>query len=374
MKLDRLLFLSLATSIATVACSAASDSESDVDEGAVSMRQCKEPGADMARLVDTQVTFCMDFADRAAKKGDHFASVYGQCMTFASRYKSAAAEEAISCVKGNEAGKDTWDNLYGCGYSSLSLHCSDQERFASKCEELVSIGSTSQYGRTTHDGQSDRLSLVNECKGFLGGLEATAVADVEKCVREQKFGVYSCVEGLDATTKDRICVDPNVRERVLDLKGTCERLMTVSPTEEGILNRDTCLGIATRLRAAPANKFLESLAAHIEASSPAKPIGNYDLTQIAGRVMRDTCRNTAVDATCTEMVQGLKAAGVSNNGGRLTKECRQLLSAVDAKGGDQIRACANVQKKLARGSAAGLGAKQSLYWCMSDLRAYDSEL
>ncbi|MBK6697322.1 MAG: hypothetical protein IPG50_34800 [Myxococcales bacterium] len=39
------------------------------------------------------------------------------------------------------------------------------------------------------------------------------------------------------------------------------------------------------------NSVLESLAAHIEVSSATKPIGNYDLTRLGGRVMRDTCRN-----------------------------------------------------------------------------------
>jgi hypothetical protein len=295
-------------------------------------------------------------------------------MTLASRYKSAAAAEAIECLKQGERHSDTWTNLYGCGYRSLFAHCSDQDRFTGKCNDLVDVASSSPYGNATHDGKNDRESLVNECKGFLGALDANAVADVEKCVREQKFPVYSCVEGLDAATKDRICVDPNARQRVPGMKETCERLISVSSTDEGILNRDSCLGLATRLRAAPANAFLEAVSeATVNAAADGTKIGNYDVTQIAGRVIRDTCRNTSVDAACVQLVDALKSSGMNNNGGRLTKECRQLFSALDAKGADQIQTCSRVHQKLARTSPEA-GRLISLYWCMSDLKAYPSEL
>jgi hypothetical protein len=68
MKIDRLLFLSLATSLSAMACSSAADPENDTDEGAVSLAQCKAPGAEMAKIVDTQATFCADFSDRPRRR------------------------------------------------------------------------------------------------------------------------------------------------------------------------------------------------------------------------------------------------------------------------------------------------------------------
>lgn len=378
MNLDRLLFLSLATSLSAMACSASAPSE-DVDEGATSIQQCKEPGVDMAKTVDSRLAFCADFAQRAAtpKKGkmpDHYTSVYTQCMTQATRYKSEASEAAMACIKNGEAaGKQTWDNLYDCGYSSLNAHCMGMDAFEAKCKELVDVAIRSPYAGT-HDGRKDPVSLQNECKGFLPALEDAAVKEVTKCVKEEGFPLYSCVEGLDAALEDRRCIDPNQAQRVPELKATCDRLLTVSSADEGLSNQQMCYGIATRLRAAPANAFLDGINALAE-NAAVKPVGGWDVTQMAGHVMRDTCRNTDVDATCKEIVAGMVAANISNKGGRLTRECRNILSALDKKGAEQIKACSNIQKTLT-GNNTFVGGDPfvSLYWCTSDLKASPSEI
>ncbi|MFO0670759.1 MAG: hypothetical protein U0235_14195 [Polyangiaceae bacterium] len=70
---------------------------------------------------------------------------------------------------------------------------------------------------------------------------------------------------------------------------------------------------------------------------------------------------------------------MSNAGGRLTRECHQLMSALDEKGASQVRACNSFQRKLSAGwfssSPAVTPSKTiSLYWCVLGSQGMPGEL
>lgn len=384
MKLNRLLFLSLASSLATVACSGSSAEESeDADQGALANaygQACVDPGADSARTSDADVSFCSGLADAAAAKNEDWASVYGQCSSYATRFKSNISKEALSCIKAGQSKPELWSTIYDCGFSALSKSCLDSAKDASlgtKCKAI--LPSVNPMFNTTRSGDKNPDAILTECKSLLAGLEAKAVTEVENCVRKQKFPVSSCVEGLDSTLTG-VCTDPGVHERVVGLKESCEQLLTVSSADEGVMNRDLCLGIGTRLRAHPANDFVAGINQLVAAATADKPIGNYAIQQLGGKVIRNVCHNAAVDDACAELVTKAKNSNMSNAGGRITRECHQLMSAVDDKGASQIRACNSFQRRLAAGADNGSPASPtpdktiSLFWCVSDLKAYPSEL
>lgn len=380
MKLNRLLFLSLASSLATVACSGAQSDGADADEGALAYgQQCTDPGADSARTSDADVSFCAGLADAQAAKNQDWASVYGQCTSYATRFKSNISKDALSCIKAGQSKPEIWSTIYDCGFSALSKACIDDAKDAAlgtKCKAI--LPSVNPMFNTTRSGDSKPEAILAECKSLLAGLEAKAVTEVENCVRKEKFPVSSCVEGLDSTVAG-ICTDPGVHERVVDLKAACDQLLTVSSADEGVMNRDLCLGIGTRLRAHPANEFVGGIKLLVQMASPEKPIGNYAIEQLGGKVIKNVCHNAAVDDACSELVAKARTSGMSNAGGRLTRECHQLMSALDEKGASQVRACNSFQRKLSAGMDNGSPAVTpdktiSLYWCVSDLKAYPSEL
>ncbi|MFO0670760.1 MAG: hypothetical protein U0235_14200 [Polyangiaceae bacterium] len=213
--------------------------------------------------------FCAGLADAQAAKNQDWASVYGQCV-----YRDAVQEQHLWNLLLHQGWPvrepRIWSTIYDwpefLGPLKACIDDAKDAALGTKCKAI--LPSVNPMFNTTRSGDSKPEAILAECKSLLAGLEAKAVTEVENCVRKEKFPVSSCVEGLDSTVAG-ICTDPGVHERVVDLKAACDQLLTVSSADEGVMNRDLCLGIGTRLRAHPANEFVGGIKLLVQMASPA---------------------------------------------------------------------------------------------------------
>jgi hypothetical protein len=346
MKLDRLVFLGLVTSLSAVACTAASEDEAGRASGASSDNgspafACTTPGSAQAKTPDTFVDQCLVLATKAEKEGDHhFQSVCGQCLTYATRLRSNVAKSAMKCIADNvkPSSADMRTQLYGCGAATLASSCAPEAASAvgRKCTSLVATlkGGGRDWLATT-DGKKDDASLEAECRAFLSGADDDAAAELEACATKDGFPLYSCLEGMDAQPV-KTCIDPtpvvNVSRGAAEV---CPQIGQYSDGNESMENAQSCYAIADALRSVPANTFLDSLNALVESKTATSDIRYNDVTGAAVWASRQVCQTDKAVETCKGLVEVLTERGASNTGGRLTKECRQVMSALDADAVDK---------------------------------------
>lgn len=307
MKIDRLAFLALASSL-SVACSSSNDEVSQ-DEGAAHATQCVQPGVATAKLGSDDSRFCEDLATRAeASPSKHdWTSVNSVCLGYLTSYKSAPAAAAKKCM--TEAGKritgDFWTALYGCGFSSLANVCPDSAA-TTTCQPL--------------GGQN-----AAACPSLLTGLEESARADVESCAKTMGFGVYSCVEGIEPHYRGE-CTSPGsdpTRSLERELRAQCTREIPAAGEAQ-----DLCVKLVGNAQPAVAQAIMNGIhAASTDENGDPRTMTEAEVYKIGLRELHAACRQPAdVDALCREGVTALVGNGGSNAGGRLTNECRSLLA------------------------------------------------
>lgn len=340
MKLDRSMFLGLVSTLAAVACAAPSAEDAGQASGASSDNgspalACLEPGSAQTKVPDTFVDQCTTLARTS---GEHFQSVYGQCMAYASRFKSKTAATAMTCIK-NEVrpGEGFWTSLYGCGASTLASSCTPAtgSNVGPRCASILSAlkQGPGRAWLATADGKTDDASLDAECRAFLSGSNPDAADELESCAKKNNFPLYSCLEGMDARPV-ATCTDPtpvvNVSRVANDI---CAQVGQASAPGQNLENAQSCHALADAFRSVPANSFLDSLNARLETSPNA--ITSADVSEAAVWAARQVCQTDKAIETCKGLVGVLTERGASNAGGRLTKECRQVMSALDADATDK---------------------------------------
>lgn len=307
MKIDRLAFLALASSL-SVACSSQAEEVSS-DEGAAHATQCVQPGAESAKLSSDDSRFCEDLATRAeASPGKHdWTSVNSVCLGYLTSFRSAPARAAKQCM--TDAGKrisdDFWTALYGCGFSSLASVCPDAAA-TSTCQPL--------------GGQN-----AAACPSILSGLETSARADVESCAKTSGFGVYSCVEGIEPHYRGE-CTAPGsdpTRSLEGELRALCKREIPAAGAAQ-----DLCVRLVGNAQPSVAQAIMNGLhAVSVDKNGDPRTVSEAEMYKIGLRELHAACRQPAdVDGLCREGVAALVANGGSNAGGRLTNECRSLLA------------------------------------------------
>lgn len=336
MKLDRSLFLAVATSLAAVACGSSS-AETDTDEGAVQGAEgarCVDPGQDGAGP-SSDLAFCTDLATRAAAVGEHFQSVQNVCSGYLTNFKSEAAKRAKTCMTGLRtelAGRGPsfdWMGLYECGYSSLRGTC-EANGITSACRDLI----TEQTQMSTSTAMAEPAMVEAECVSFLSGLKRAGVEQVKGCVTQTKFPVYSCVEGIEPSTSAKnLCLDAKARTESgatrLQLAEGCKHL-AIDEDAKGV-----CYQFVKASRVAMAERLVTAIQqATVDRRAP---LTAANVHNIGVSALREACRAPAeVDAICTQVAAKYTAAGKSNAGGRITRECRAVFPGLLKAARDRI--------------------------------------
>jgi hypothetical protein len=339
MKLDRLAFLALASSLAAVACSSSSENTDDDTEGALRTEgACTDPGR-ATPLPNTSLATCDELVRVGEQAGEDGPSLKSVCTGYLTNFKANAAEAARKCIskiKPEPGGRGMlldWETLYGCGYESLFPSC-NADGAAAECDALVAQMKDNQ--RYTHDNKTDVESVKAECTGALSGLVPAARAKVKECITRQGFPVYSCIEGIDPAANAKICVDPTSRPKNEDGKvavradNRFQCFYLPGPTMEGM-----CVALIEAARIGPGAEIAKRMRAAGELSpNNEKSLQNVYNAGLSG--LRATCPDDSVNAQCAELVKKYTAAGQSNAGGRITRECRTLFPGLLKAARDKI--------------------------------------
>lgn len=333
MQMNRVTFLALAASLGAVACGSSTvDVESD--EGAIQARQCTNPG-DEGPTPDSRLGFCTDFATKAAAMGEDFRSIESVCRGYLMNFKSAAADRAQSCMSKlrkvdiEQMGPSfDWTGLYECGYLALTGTCELSDA-AEVCQGAI----TDRHQQMTWTDMSEPELVQEECRSFISGLKKSGAEQVITCVTREKFPVYSCVEGLEGdVTAKSVCVDTKRRgeETRLHIAERCTQSLDAAA-------QAVCLKFVKATRVAIAERFVTEVQ-QAGVDQPAAPSASV-VHNIGVRVLREGCRlPSEVDATCAEVVKKYTAAGRSNEGGRITRECRAIFPGLLKSARDRVLA------------------------------------
>jgi hypothetical protein len=347
MKIDRLSFLALAASLSAAACSSASNNAAgDEDEGALERaRRCLSPGGDEP-ISTTALRTCDELAKRGEAVGEDAASLRLLCSAFLTNFKANAAAEAKKCLDGIRpvgGGRDKmidWEAVYSCGFDILASSCPSSD-VNQDCEEILSQPKPS--ARVTHDSKEDAASLRAECVGFMSGLKPAARKPVKTCAMgggDYAVPLYACVEGLDPNDR-AVCIDGNARPRtpegaVLSRgENAYQCYFLPGPEAEGI-----CIQFTEAARVGVGAEIAKRMQAVPKVTSPEPRSTEYlDRLYASGvATLRATCGSDSVNEPCKALVAKYTEAGMSNAGGRLTRECRDLFPGLLKSARDHVLA------------------------------------
>lgn len=140
-------------------------------EGGASNGGASEGGAAGAGMCDDTV------GDPACEGTSEMCHHY--CVAAQNNLKPAAAEAAITCLLADTT--ENCDGGYDCMAAATAKGCG--EDVATVCEGAIA-------------GCTDQEENKPSCTQLLSGFNDTARAEVEACVTQDCFSVYSCAEGF----------------------------------------------------------------------------------------------------------------------------------------------------------------------------------
>jgi hypothetical protein len=415
MRIDRSRFLEIAVAIAAAtttvpACTPPTDNvESDEAEaqaqtagGACRPTSLRRPGEGSRTPYSFEEGYCFDLArwvgdpdprlyGRPGGPADEGVGVgfsdfvYDQCQMYSTQLQPAVATRVKACLdahdrarprdaEGNPLTEFDASAMYDCGREALWSICEDgidnRVNSGGRCDRIAAALRAQGETRTTQ-------SLVTECKAVLSGLRTSARKQIEECVLNGGWDLYSCVEGLQADftlaegddplpPPAQACTPASAQPPPPPLS-LCDAVVAKAAQEEREsgafyvpeFTRSRCATYVHALHPAAANAALECLL------EPGQP--TYERIYSCGAIgMKSICRDPAnVDGICKDIVQAITAHDAdANRGGRITRQCRTLLPGLTPAARDDVKRC--VPGLAANFGPLGL-AKYTLYSCIEGL-------
>ncbi len=413
MLVDRSRFLKLAiaiaaTTVTTVACSSGdAGDDQDSSGGAVSSEaggacgadSIKKPGEGSMKAFSYEEGFCFNLAlsdlrtpDAKGIEGGFFDFVWQHCHAYNTQLQPAVAKKVQTCLaKADKARRVT--NADGTEFvnefDAMAMYNCGKDTLLSICRDGID-GRTNSNKDANGKGRGDRMTdalvnggdtrpratILSEAMAVLSGLKSGARVQMERCVTKEFPDLHSCLEGLQADfsfaddarepkpTGAAACVAPTanaapaasacapVMEKIR--KEEAEGAFAVPEFAEG-----KCNDYVTKFEPAAAKAAIDCLMA-------AKSGDTYQNIYTCGAVgLRRVCQDSSLDAECKGIVDSVKtAAPNANAGGRVTRQCRALLSGLKPEARKEVASCV---KTRAPSFATGGFANEALWSCIEGL-------
>jgi len=402
MLVDRSRFLKLAVAIAattttTVACSAqdqgedieAGDGQAITAGGACGRDSITAPngGASAMKPYAFQEGFCFDLAVHqgpALRRLDgptaeastirFFDFIYDQCRMYSNQLRPAVAERVKSCLaKANDArprnaegvATEEFDatKMYDCGRDALEAICKDgidQRLSRTRCQTIARILASDVNNAVDLRGRRiGEAALEGQCMAVFSGMKSSARQQVEDCVKNEKFDLYTCVEGIRSDFELAEAGETAVPEEMLCVKNSalgappaaslCDDVLAKAKRESETkgqfyvpeYTKTKCEAYRTKLAPPVAKKAIDCLLDQDRYT--------YDNIYACGnQAMKSACRDTGVDAMCKEILATVEQTERTvlghgkpeiNKGGRLTRQCRTLLSGLKPTTRTEVKRC-----------------------------------
>ncbi len=407
MNVDRTRFLKLAIAIAaatstTVACSAApeaDDGEENAGAQAQSAGTCKadsirEPGRGSLAPFAYEEGFCFDLArhegtpDAEGIGTRFFDFVYDQCRMYSSQLQPEVARKVKDCLAQADAARPHNANgdpteefdasiMYQCGKDALWSVCDagidgrvNANKDASgrgRCDRIADALKTPAPYRPA--SSMTKAALVNECNRVLSGLKSPARAAIERCVANEGWDLYTCVEGLSVDFTDRAAEEPAPSAAEACSAPTLAAVPGADACEEAIAKargegfmvesflRSHCNMYRTKLQPVAAAAAVSCLLDQKKQT--------YENVYACGQLgLKRVCKDDAVNDTCKGIVESItRIDPKANAGGRLTRQCRTLMPGLKPSAQSEVAACV---PGLAQRSGESL-ARYAFYSCVEGL-------
>lgn len=372
MRLDATRFLALTVSIAatTMACAqpAAEEEVGAMSEGALSGATCgatsiKQPRQGTARAVAFPDGFCHGLArsvqapDAEGITSGYFGFIEDHCNMYSTQLQPAVAASAYACLKKaddarprNAAGQPTQEfdatTMYECGWDAMKSVCNEgidgrvnaQKDLSGRgrCDRIVDA----LAAQATMSGMGfSAAKELNACNRVLSAMKSSGRAQMERCITEKGYDIYTCAEGLDGDltlvqeddprpTVTEACIPADAEAQVpgpevCDALNARVRMEGDSAAQRFIVSR--CHEFRTQFKPAAAKLAIECLSA--SAGKVSDKV--YECGQ---KALRKICRDPqVVDGLCDRIVKSVVAdSPTANAGGRLTRQCRTLLAGLSS--------------------------------------------
>lgn len=412
MNVDRTRFLKLAVAIAsatttTAACSAA-PAEDEAGDGSGAQRvagmtpaetgSCdaadaiEQPGRGSLAPFAYAEGFCFDLAvhevdaSQLTPKDEgigvrFFDFVYDQCRMYSSQLQPAVAAKVQECLtrendkRGRNAdGAATQEfsatAMYDCGKEALWNVCKADGRVNSggRCDRIADALKRPATYRPA--STRTREALVGECSRVLSGMKTSARAAIERCVMNEGWDLYTCVEGLSVDFSDRAtdepapsgsdaCVAASAATPAIPADA-CEKVVAKMEAQGEFVVSDFALAhckmYASKFSPPAAKAAIDCL------MDPAKTYGDiYACGQLG---LKRVCKDASVDDACKGIVSAITAVDPdANKGGKLTRQCRALMPGLKRATQTEVAACVpNLASRFGRSLA-----QYAFYSCVEGL-------
>jgi hypothetical protein len=414
MLVDRSKFASLALAIAaasvTVVGCAAPEDEADatgdetaeaVTAGTCVATSIRAPleGASMPYAFEEG--FCFDLAayrgapDAEGISAGFFDFIHEHCRMYSTQLQPAVAKSVKACLTKanaarprNAAGEATAEfdamAMYECGKTAMFSVCNDgidgrvnaqkDARGRGRCDRITDKLAPASGTRAE---RTKRTKTLNECNRVLSGLKSSARKQVESCVVNEGFDLYTCTEGLTE--------DFSLTEEASEPRPSAALACVPATSAATVPAASVCDGLSARVieeTRSFANPGFSADIAEFVVSQCKNYRTNFDppaakaaidcLTNPNTKVydniyscgalgLKKMCKDTTQDDTCKGLVDTIKAASPdANKGGRLTRQCRSLLPGLKPAAVTKLKTCVQAE-------AASLG-QFTLYSCIEGMR------